>query len=916
MAAVAIFGHRRSVTPRPVTRGLRSVCPLDSRSQGCYSLSSSPEERGAEVNSPNSHTERRRSERALESLPLLVRGVDLLGQPFEERTTILAFNSHGCRYSSKHHLPRNSWVTLELPARTNRANERDQLRARVAWVQRPHSIRDFFQIAVELETPANVWKGEEAPAAETSPAPVNFMNETDGENRSESRLGNSWSQGAAESGEPQGFEPTQYSPLQLASDSPLIRGLRAELDRQAKEAAANAAEEAGQNVMRLAEENERKYSASAEESLGRWRAQLDQVQEQARAEYAERLSTQQNEFLGNVKSEMDSTLQQARELVSHLNYQTETLRSESQLAQEKSSQVAQSLLQLEAADAARAARPLAGHSQEEIEAQESMAAGWRRRLESEMQVAQKQWNELLQSSLDSHLNHMVGQISVHSREILQTAEKKMTERLGELREPFAKAAEEARDTIAGIQTSLTQEVQRARGSLAEVEQVAGRTKEISEQLEAASHDALNQLHRRLEKILDSHTAEMNRRADGISANLSQTVGSSLDSVGHQFLERTIAETERRLGPHLERVPVLLRELDAREVQTEEGLRVYRERLRQLAENNHRDVATQIAATSANLHADFEAARKDALGKWSEELDASGVRAAHSAAESLGRTSEWFQQEARARLQVLLEQAVVTAGAGLSEKTAAATHSFETQLAAQAAAHLTQIHERVEAVASDVMGRARTELDRAAEAAAASFGQVLHSESERQTLEFRATTSGIQRDRAEEFDRTTQELLHKLDVNAWQSVESCRTRMAEQLETAVVEGRGALGAEFASALESYRGEREIHKQQWIEHLERLSNDATGKYQEKLQTSGDAWVVSSMRRLNEHGQNGIESLLRTADQALRDSFAKVFEGLSELLRDRNANAAGAAGASGFGQISDRDSGDSSAPRNNVI
>jgi hypothetical protein len=521
--------------------------------------------------------ERRRSERALASLPLVVRGVDLLGQPFEERTTTLAYNHHGCRYASTHHLPRNSWVTLELPGSAT-GSTTDPLRARVAWVQRPHSIRDFFQIAVELETPANVWKGGTTPGAGAVPdefAPLaavaheNVRNEPS----DEPVLRDAAEEIHAVGGEAQGFEPTQYTPLHLGADSPLIRGLRAELDRQAKEAAASAAEEARNNLISAAHENERNYSSRAEESFGRWKEQLEQVQDQARAEYAEHVSAQQSKFLQNIKTELDASLHQARELVSQLNHQTETLRSASERAHEKTNQAAQSLRQLEAAETIRASRVAAGRSQEELEAQDGLAAGWRGRLESEMQVARKQWNELLQSSLDSNLHHMVGQISAHSQEILQAAEKKMTERLGDLREPFAKAAEEARDTLAGIQASLGQEVQRARGSLTEVEEVAGRTKEISEQLEAASLDTVNQLHRRLEKILDAQTAEMNRRADGISANLSQKVGSSLDSIGHQFLERTIAETESRLAPHLERVPALLRELENRELQTEENLRV-------------------------------------------------------------------------------------------------------------------------------------------------------------------------------------------------------------------------------------------------------------------------------------------------------------------------------------------------------
>ena len=62
---------------------------------------------------------------------------------------------------------------------------------------------------------------------------------------------------------------------------------------------------------------------------------------------------------------------------------------------------------------------------------------------------------------------------------------------------------------------------------------------------------------------------------------------------------------------------------------------------------------------------------------------------------------------------------------------------------------------------------------------------------------------------------------------------------------------------------------------------MSDEATEKHQSRLQTACDSWLVSSVRRLNEHGQNVIESLMRSTDQALRDSCSKVFEGLAETI-----------------------------------
>lgn len=875
----------------------------------------------------------------------------MLGQPFEERTTTLTFNLHGCRYTSKHHLPRNTWVTLDLPhvaahgvAQTNTGsggadapgNARTTLRARVAWVQRPHSIRDFFQIAVELESPANIWgtgpsewNNAAAASVESANPPVRSVprfSERPETNIKAGGIGNSMehfnTEAKFDSREPQAaavpapahelareaMHQAEASPM---ADIPLLRELRAELDRQAKDAVLAAAEEAREEVLQTAAATARERTSSAEELFAKWKSEIEKMQAGARDEFFAQVAAKQDEALGALKSGFEERFGQARELLDEITRQGEALRAASGNAQEATSQVARALLQLESADAARTNKA-AGPSKEEIAAEESAVAAWRQRLETEMTVAQGQWNELLQSSLDNNLHRMVDQLSERSQEVLRSAEQKMTERMGELRQPFAQAAAEARETFSGIQSALEQEVLKARSSLAEVKQVASRTEEFSAQLEAASQDTVNELHRRLERILDAQTAEMNRRMENLSADVAQRAVPVLDSLNHQFQERAVAEAEAKLAPHLERVPALLHELAAREVQLEDSLRLHRERLRQVSENNQREVAAQVATTLASLHADFETARKDALAKWSEELEASGVRASHAAAESIGHTSEWLQQEARARLQALVEQSFVTAEAGLGQRSAETQQKFDTQLAAQSAAHLGQIRAQVEGVAGEVVARTRTDLDRAAEAAAASFGQLLHEVSERETTQFAATTATTQRERAEEFDHATQHLLHQLDANGFSSVERFRAQMESQWEISVGEGRAALGQEFAAALEGFRTERDAHQNEWSGQLERASGDAAGKFQDRLQTTADSWVMASVRRLNEHGQNGIESLLRSADQALRDSCSKVFDGLAQMLRERATNVAGAGNMAGFTQAANRDTPESSNPR----
>src|ERR1700716_4200414 len=108
------------------------------------------------ANNASTELRKRRSSRIVQAVPLMATGVDALGRPFVERTSSLIINCHGCRYQSKHYVLKNMWVTMEIP-HPEAAQPPRTVRGRVAWIQRPRTVRQLFQVALELEVPGNVW---------------------------------------------------------------------------------------------------------------------------------------------------------------------------------------------------------------------------------------------------------------------------------------------------------------------------------------------------------------------------------------------------------------------------------------------------------------------------------------------------------------------------------------------------------------------------------------------------------------------------------------------------------------------------------------------------------------------------------------------------------------------------------------
>jgi hypothetical protein len=124
----------------------------------------------------------------VQAVPITVSGVDALGQPFKERTTTVMVNCHGCKYQSKHYVPKNSIVTLEIPRMEPGVPPRI-VPGHVVWVQRPRTVRELFQIGLEFEAAGNVWgiafppedwvpSAEDEAAANAAPSEIEVIVET------------------------------------------------------------------------------------------------------------------------------------------------------------------------------------------------------------------------------------------------------------------------------------------------------------------------------------------------------------------------------------------------------------------------------------------------------------------------------------------------------------------------------------------------------------------------------------------------------------------------------------------------------------------------------------------------------------------------------------------------------------------
>ncbi|HEV2306187.1 MAG TPA: hypothetical protein VGR93_11750 [Candidatus Acidoferrales bacterium] len=846
--------------------------------------------------------QRRRSTRLDQTSPVIIRGVDLLGQPFEERTATQNLGFQGCRYASKHHLPKNTWVTLEVPSGDSR-KEAVCVRVRVAWIQRPRTLRELFQVGVEMEKGKNIWNVAFPPNDWTSERPA----------------GLSVVAGSVPSNQPTESEFSLEDYLRMAMESPrhastspdekvevrddgdaAIEQLRQEFLKQSEkmiaEVRATAEDLVRARTSELQDTLQSSQQASAKEFYEQWLTEFDRdradtkreitsavsedvatrltkFQEQVRdtltTEWAEKLSRAQVEFSkwesdaqslrNEVRASAEATLSRSDEL---LNEKLKEIRRELEASLKASA--------VDAAETSASANPAAEAVRED--------------LSKEIENARGQWSELLETSLDGAAARLAERMATSSQELLRKAEQELAGRVAELQKESGMAAETSRAALDELKIVIDREISQAKNSLKEIEQSATNYSEYSRQLEAASRDSLTELRERLASAAMQQCVEMEKRAAELEEKFMERMNLLLEQHSRQTVQRSAQEIESRATVAVETAARAAEELAKREEQAENILQIHRERLRQVSEQIQREAAARFDASLSNLQDELRHAREEALKPWSEELAGKIVEARQEAAAALENDSARKLDEVVAQLESRAQHTVNSAQENMNQAMETVCGELRVRLEESEAREVEKAREVLARSASEQLDMAKSEFMKAAETAASELGKLIAESGTTALADFSAASDVKAEQAAERLAAAGESVLQSVQNHAQTSFEHFQEQLAIKTEQAIRQAGETLTHQFDAKIEKLRGEGEAAMEEWSTRQRALSERALETNREEMRAAANSTIDSALERLDQCSEERINAATKATERVVRQACADVFETVAQKMKEQ--------------------------------
>jgi hypothetical protein len=890
---------------------------------------------------PEMESQKRRSTRIVQAVPLTVTGVDALGRPFQERTSSLIINCHGCRYQSKHYVLKNMWVTFEVPHNES-GREARSVRARVTWIQRPRTVRELFQIGVELEVPGNVWgiafpPGDWFPFPEAGangeiPAPSEKMevvpprgaewitDETPVQQAPEEEVednvrvlplpasGDASQQLARQvarlvSEAKQQVQSTvrETATRAVAAETrPLLAALQTQLKDAAEKSVAAAVEAHIQRTQRETQQHmEAERDATVASMREEWSRELDRRIAEARAQVDSHLSdverSRRADFEQQIQNQLLVAIQKLQSLSGTLGANAgevrtaiDQLRNESAEAAAQETQRWQELMNQRASDAQERLAQLEQAAKglgEQITAAASIAeAGWRGLLEADLATASTRWNEKMEAALEEAASQASERLAKSSEAAAEQIEQQLQQRISVIGNAFSQKTAEAEGVLGTLRASIDTQAARGEATILRmqqsVEQLEARHGEFSAHLRTASEEWA----RRSEAMLEAHSAEMNRRAESAVAGMAERLQPTLEASGRETIDRLAHELEQRLSPQIVRATEMLSKLALDRDQAEKALSEHQNRVWQVSDRSLQETVARGKELLAQVEKEFAESARTTSARWFSELEAKATETTHSTFEALFKSAEWYEKKVQTQMQTTLEKGLDQATSSLRDKAGELSGLFASELDHYSRTYVEHAQTQMQENARETAERIGAQIAEAGETAAAGFSERTQQVGNEQFDLYASKTNSAFEQSSARMESQAAQIRSKLENDARALAAEYQRTISQHTQQSLAHGKDDLATQVDLAKDALRTEAQSLDLQFQASLKSLGSRAIDEHKQRLENASNSWLLTTVTKLNQQSEGLIERLAATTEERLKKVCGNVFADVGETLRQR--------------------------------
>jgi hypothetical protein len=895
---------------------------------------------------PDQEAQKRRTTRIVQAVPLTVTGVDALGRPFQERTSSLIINCHGARYQSKHYVLKNMWVTLEVP-HSEPGHPARTVRGRVTWIQRPRTVRELFQVGVELEVSGNVW-GIAFPPGDWFPFPESGSAPELGSPPSTEALGQpdpddeDWSTpeelSAAHTPRPEpvednvrvlplpagGGDTSQQLSLQVArlvtearqqilstaresaneavaaETRMLMADLHAQLTDAAKKSAAAAVAERSEEIKQEAirqrqSEREAVLSALREELARELSQQISEARQQMDAQLAEVERARQTDFELRIQEQLHAALQKVESATRALGASENEARVAVEQMRLSSEQAATNELRLwqEQMDqrSAEAQAHLAemDHAAKTLKDQIAGAAaigeaGWRGVLDADLEEASERWREKTETLIEEASRLAAEKFGKNAEATGRQLEKLLQERINLIGDSQSQVAAEAEGTLSMLRAAINQEIARGEAIFTQLQQSAAQLEGKRREFSTQLEAASEDLAQHGQAILEAQSGELNRQAESVVTGMAEQFHSVLESTGRQTVDELVSNLEQRLLPQLARIEDASNKLMFDREEAEKTLAEHQARVWQASDRNLQDTVTRGKELFSRIETEFGESARETIARLINELETKATETTQGTFEALYKSADWYEKKVQNQMQTTLQKGADQAAAHLREKAAELSGMFARELDNCSRSYVEHAQGQIQESATDAAERGSQQIAEAGNAAASQFTERAAQLGREQFEVYASKTKTAFEQNVASMEANGAQIRSKLESDARGFAVEFQRALSQHVKQTLAQGVEDLTARIDETKETLQSESQALQRQFRMSLEPVGNAAIDEHKKRLENASNAWLLTTVTKLTQQSEVRIEELAESTERKLKAVCSAVIAEMGATLRQR--------------------------------